>query len=29
MDYLTKKLYWITDRITIIFLNEGLEEIKN
>ena len=27
MNYLNKKLYWITDR-TIIFLNEGLEEIK-
>ena len=29
MNYLNKKLYWITDRIIIIFLNEGLEEIKN
>ena len=29
MDYLSKKLYWIADRIIIIFLNEGLEEIKN
>ena len=28
VDYLSKKLYWITDRIVIIFLNEGLEEIK-
>ena len=28
MNYLNKKLYWITDRIIIIFLNEGLEEIK-
>ena len=28
IDYLSKKLYWITDRIIIIFLNEGLEEIK-
>ena len=27
-DYLSKKLYWITDRIITIFLNEGLEEIK-
>ena len=29
INYLDKKLYWITDRIIIIFLNEGLEEIKN
>ena len=29
MNYLNKKLYWITDRSIIIFLNEGLEEIKN
>ena len=29
MYYLNKKLYWITDRTIIIFLNEGLEEIKN
>ena len=28
MNYLNKKLYWITDRTIIIFLNEGLEEIK-
>ena len=28
IDYLSKKLYWITNRIIIIFLNEGLEEIK-
>ena len=28
IDYLSKKLYWITDRIIIIFLNEVLEEIK-
>ena len=28
IDYLNKKLYWITDRIIIILLNEGLEEIK-
>ena len=28
MNYLNKKLYWITDRAIIIFLNEGLEEIK-
>ena len=28
IKYLSKKLYWITDRIIIIFLNEGLEEIK-
>ena len=28
MNYLDKKLYWITDRTIIIFLNEGLEEIK-
>ena len=29
VNYLNKKLYWITDRSIIIFLNEGLEEIKN
>ena len=29
VKYLSKKLYWITDRSIIIFLNEGLEEIKN
>ena len=28
MNYLNKKLYWITDICIIIFLNEGLEEIK-
>ena len=28
MNYLDKKLYWITDRAITIFLNEGLEEIK-
>ena len=28
MNSLNKKLYWITDRAVIIFLNEGLEEIK-
>ena len=28
MNYLNKKLYWITDRTTTIFLNQGLEEIK-
>ena len=28
MNYLSKKLYWITDRIIIISLNESLEEIK-
>ena len=28
INYLSKKLYWITDRSIIIFLNEGLEEIK-
>ena len=28
MNYLNKKLYWITDRTIIIFLNEGLEKIK-
>ena len=28
MNYLNKKLYWITDRSIIIFLNEGLEDIK-
>ena len=28
MNYLNKKLYWIIDRAIIIFLNEGLEEIK-
>ena len=28
INYLSKKLYWITDRIIIIFLNDGLEEIK-
>ena len=29
INYLNKKLYWITDRTIITFLNEGLEEIKN
>ena len=28
INYLSKKLYWIIDRSIIIFLNEGLEEIK-
>ena len=28
MNYLNKKLYWITDRSIIISLNKGLEEIK-
>ena len=28
MNYLNKKLHWITDRTIIIFLNERLEEIK-
>ena len=28
INYLNKKLYWITDRSVIIFLNEGLEETK-
>ena len=28
INYLNKKLYWITDKSIIIFLNEGLEEIK-
>ena len=28
MNYLNRILYWITDRTIIIFLNEGLEEIK-
>ena len=28
MNYLNKKIYWITDRSIIILLNEGLEEIK-
>ena len=28
INYLNKKLYWITDRSIIIFLNEGLEKIK-
>ena len=28
MNYLNEKLYWITDRTIIIFLNEGLDEIK-
>ena len=28
INYLNKKLYWITNRSIIIFLNEGLEEIK-
>ena len=28
-NYLNKELYCITDRSIIIFLNEGLEEIKN
>ena len=29
INYLNKELYWITDRVIIIFLNEGLEEIRN
>ena len=29
INYLNKKLYWVTNRTFIIFLNEGLEEIKN
>ena len=28
MNYLNKKLYCITDRTIVIFLNEGLEEVK-
>ena len=28
INYLNKRLYWITDRSMIIFLNEGLEEIN-
>ena len=28
MNYLNKKLYWITDRTIILFSNEGLEEIQ-
>ena len=28
INYLNKKSYWITDRSIVIFLNEGLEEIK-
>ena len=28
INYLNKKLYWINNRIIIMFLNEGLEEIK-
>ena len=28
MNYSNKKLYWITDKTIIIFLNEGLVEIK-
>ena len=28
INYLNKKLYWITDRNIIIFLSESLEEIK-
>ena len=28
INYLNEKLYWITDRSIIIFLHEGLEEIK-
>ena len=28
INYLDKKLYWITDKGILIFLNEGLEEIK-
>ena len=28
INYLSKKLYWLTDRSIKIFLNEGLEEIK-
>ena len=28
INYLNKKLYWITNRSIITFLNEGLEEIK-
>ena len=29
IDYLNRRLYWITDQTIIIFLNEGLEMIKN
>ena len=29
INYLNKKLYWITDRSIIIFLNGGLKELKN
>ena len=29
INYLNKKLYWITDKSIIIFLNEGLEEIND
>ena len=29
INYLNKKLCWITNRSIITFLNEGLEEIKN
>ena len=28
MNYLNKKLYWITDRSIIILLNKSLEELK-
>ena len=28
INYLNKKLYWITDRTIIIFLNESLDEIR-
>ena len=28
INYLNKRLYWITDRVIIIFLSDGLEEIK-
>ena len=28
IDYLSKKLYWITDKRIIVFLSEGLEAIK-
>ena len=29
INYLNEKLYWITDRSIIIFLNKSLEEIKS
>ena len=28
MNYVDKKLYWITDKNIIIFLNESLEEVR-